>query len=515
MSKHKVLLVQPSPRQMQLISPLVSHFYNIFKNHDIDMEFFDTTFYDVTDTYINPDEKMAEIGSVKNINSTELPSFQKIKTHNQLLIEWRNKVKTYNPDVIFASCVESTVNMTREILGSVRDLGVPHVLGGVFPTYAPEKALNYPEVDIICVGEGETIIVELVRRLAGKKNLQDNGSPKTLQDISNIWFHDVFGNMVKKPLGSPIDMEDLPKFDITPFEDSRLYRAMGGKVYRMLPVETARGCPLKCTFCNSPVQNEAYKEHTGESYYRKRSIPKVMEDIRYFVEDCGAEYLFFWADHFLAYTQVEIDEFCEAYSDFKVPFYAQTYPSSVNEKKIESLVKVGLDRIGMGVEHGNEVFRRDVIKRNYSNKKAMEKVEVLRKFGIQYSCNNIVGYPHETPELHWDTVMLNRALKADSTSAAIFTPFEGTPLRRMALEAGFLKDPNVLAPSNFDRSVLDMPQFPPDLIAGKSRTFNLYVHLPESRWDHIKTAEKFTDEGNYVFNQLKQELIDMENNDLH
>ena len=79
---------------MQLISPLVSHFYNIFKNHDIDMEFFDTTFYDVTDTYINPDEKMAEIGSVKNINSTELPSFQKVKTHNELLVEWRNKVKT-------------------------------------------------------------------------------------------------------------------------------------------------------------------------------------------------------------------------------------------------------------------------------------------------------------------------------------------------------------------------------------------------------------------------------------
>ena len=34
------------------------------------------------------------------------------------------------------------------------------------------------------------------------------------------------------------------------FEEARLYRPMGGKVYKMFPVETHRGCPFTCTFCN-------------------------------------------------------------------------------------------------------------------------------------------------------------------------------------------------------------------------------------------------------------------------
>ena len=34
---------------------------------------------------------------------------------------------------------------------------------------------------------------------------------------------------------------------------------MTGKVYKMLPVETIRGCPFTCRFCNSPDQMKLYK----------------------------------------------------------------------------------------------------------------------------------------------------------------------------------------------------------------------------------------------------------------
>ena len=40
------------------------------------------------------------------------------------------------------------------------------------------------------------------------------------------------------------------------FEDISLYRPMMGKIYRMAPVETQRGCPYACRFCNSPEKNE-------------------------------------------------------------------------------------------------------------------------------------------------------------------------------------------------------------------------------------------------------------------
>jgi len=80
----------------------------------------------------------------------------------------------------------------------------------------------------------------------------------------------------------------------------------------------------------------------------------------------------------------------------------------------------------------------------------------------------------------------------------------------MALEEGFLKDPNALAPSNFDYSILDMPQFPADLIEAKARVFNLYVMLPKSRWKDVEIAEKKTPEGNRIFEELRQEIKEKE-----
>ena len=496
MSQARALFINPNPRTMSLIAPVVSHFYNILKANDIEMKFFDTTFYDVSDTYANPEKKMTENFSVKEFQRPTAEGAA-LKTHRDLLTDFRRLAETFQPDVILASAVESTVLLTREMLGSVRDLEIPHVLGGVFPTYAPELAIAFPEVDCICIGEGENIIAKLVLAI---KNRQ------SLKEIPNIWVKDKDGHVSKRPMTAPVNLDDLPRFDLAPFDDSRVYRAMAGKIYRMFPVETHRGCPMKCTFCNSPVQEAAYKRETGMSYFRARSIPKVMADIRYFAEECRAEYLFFWADHFFTYSRAEIDEFCEAYQDYKIPFYMQTYPTAVDEYKLERLVKVGLHRIGLGIEHGNEKFRREIIKRSYSNEVAIERIKVIREFGIPYSCNNIVGFPYETPELHWDTVLLNRSLKADSSSCAIFTPFHGTPLRQLALDAGFLKDPDALAPSNFDRSILEMPQFPKELIVGKSRVFNLYVRFPEERWPDVARAEALTPEGDRIFAELREEL---------
>lgn len=494
----RVLLTVPNPRQMSLVAPIVSHFYNILNESGIEMKFFDTTFYDVSDKYINPDEKAAENFSArsfkKNLPFESIPIKDRLTLHKEFL----EQVESFEPDLILVSALESTVTLGIELLGVIRHLNIPHCLGGIFATYAPKQSLNYPEVDMICVGEGETVIVPLVKRIIQGENLKG---------LPNIWYKDKKGDIVSAPLSPIIDIDKLPRFNAAPYDESRFWRAMSGKVYKMFPVETHRGCPLKCTFCNSPLQNETFKEKTGTTYFRGRKISEVMKDIKYFIEECGAEYLFFWADHFFTYSKKEIDEFCEAYTQYKhIPFYIQSYPSSLDEYKVKALFKVGLHRIGMGVEHGNDKFRKEIIKRPYTNEKALSKIKILWDYNIEYSCNNIVGFPYETPELHEDTIKLNKALKAHSSSCAIFTPFQGTSLRKMAIDAGFLKDPDALAPSNFDYSILDMPQFPPDLIKAKARTFNLYVHFPEKRWKDIKKAEKFTPEGEKIFTEYRQEL---------
>ena len=490
------MFINPNPRQMSLVQPVVALFYSIFKNHDIEMQFFDTTFYDVSDEYVDSDLYVEAIRDVKKVDRPDSMSESAKKGPRELEADFRNAVESFQPHVVMVSALESTVTFARNLLRMIRDLEIPHVLGGVFATYAPELALSYDEVDVVCVGEAEEVIVPLVKRIvAGEK----------LDGLAGIWTKDRNGSITKSPIASPFDLNKNPRFDATPFQESRFYRPMHGKMYKMIPIETHRGCPLKCTFCNSPIQNTMYKEETGESYFRGKTIQTVMKDVLHAKNELKAEYLFFWADNFLAYSKTEIDEFCEAYSDVGLPFYAQSYPTTLNEYKLKKLVGVGLDRLGMGMEHGNEEFRKRIVDRPYPNSKAIEQVKILQKYDIQYSLANIVGFPTETPELHMDTVRLNRQLNPFSASCSTFTPFHGTPLRKLALEEGYLSDPSVVSPTNTERSILNMPQFTADQIQGKARTFNLYLKFPENRWNDIERAEALTKEGDKIWSQLTQE----------
>lgn len=498
MSHTKVIFINPNPRQMSLVQPVVALFYSIFKNHGIEMRFFDTTFYDVTETYVDSEKFYIENMTNKEVDSPTTHWAQPVKSKKQMMTDFRREMEEFQPDVLLASALESTVLFAVELMSSVRDLGVPHVLGGVFPTYAPEVAIEFKEVDVICVGESEDVVVPLVEKLKARE---------TVENLPGIWVKTKDG-ISKRPIAPTVDLDTLPRFDGSIFHDSRFYRPMDGKMYRMFPIETHRGCPLVCTFCNSPVQNAMYKEATGDKYFRMKSISKVMEDVRYVIEEMGAEYLFFWADNFLAYSKGDIDKFCAAYSEYKIPFYAQSYPTTLNEYKLQKLVEVGLHRLGMGLEHGNEKFRAEIVNRPYSNKKAVEQTRILKKHGIQYSLNNIVGFPTETPDLHMDTVEINREIDPHATGVSIFTPFYGTPLRELSVKMGFLKDPSALAPTNSENSILEMPQFTKDQISAKAKVFNLYVKFPKNRWNDIKKAEAVTQEGDRIFRELKEEYAE-------
>jgi radical SAM superfamily enzyme YgiQ (UPF0313 family) len=484
---------------MSLISPVVSIFYSIFTANGIEMRFFDTSFHDMSEEYANSDTYMSdnlEVKAFKENYADALGHLPKFPASDDVCMDFRREVESFQPDVIMASAMESTVTFALKLLGSVRDFRLPHVLGGVFATFAPEKAIQFDAVDYICKGEGERVIVPLVRLLAEGKN--PSGLP-------GIWTKNPDGTVNKGLLAPPLDLDEIPRFDVAPFHERRFYRAMAGRVYRMFPVETHRGCPLRCTFCNSPIQDDLYRDEVGTRYFRKKSVKKVMEDVRYFAEECDAEYFFFWADNLLSYSRAEIDEFARAYADYRIPFFVSSYPTTLDEHKVERLVEVGLDRLGMGIEHGNEDFRARIINRRYPNDKAIECIKVLRKYPIEYSVNNIVGFPTETPELHWDTVRLNRALAAHTSACSVFTPFHGTYLREFSIEKGYLKDPDVLAPTNSEESILEMPQFPKERIYGKARTFNLYLKFPESRWKDIEKAEALTPEGHRIWNELKEE----------
>ena len=393
-------------------------------------------------------------------------------------------MKDFEPDLIAVSCTETTFLRGLKIIDETRDLGIKNIFGGVFPTFAPDLALQYQNVDMVCVGEGENAIIDLC-------NSVSNGDDYS--HVTNIWVRQKDGSISKNSISRPVDIDELPPItDVGLFGEERFYRPMGGKIRRLLPVETHRGCPYTCAFCNSPGQNRLYGDGDflkGMSFFRKKSMELVKDEIENHMKKHNVEYIYFWADTFLAWTDAEFQEFCKMYSKIKLPFWCQTRIETIEEDKFRMLKDVGLDRITFGLEHGNEDFRREVVKREYSNEDAIKKIELVDKLGITFSINNIIGFPDETRDLAFDTIELNRSFNSDNTSCSILVPFHGTELHDLCVKRGYL-DPNIIcAVSNSGESILKMPQWSKDDITHLRDVFAMYVKFPKNRWPEIKEAE--------------------------
>tara|TARA_Y100000590_G_scaffold470173_1_gene662524 strand:+ start:1207 stop:2796 length:1590 start_codon:yes stop_codon:yes gene_type:complete len=494
----KVQFIYPNTYGMNMLPPAIAIFSSLLKSNGHKIQVFDTTYYAV-DFGIDADgTKMERLNVVPfNMGSRDI----RLRT-----TDWKEdlnkQLNDFKPDLIAMSSTEDMWELGIKILKQAKDYkiknNVPVLVGGVFPTFAPEICFKDEMVDLVCVGEGENALLDLCKKIENKEDFSD---------VTNLWVKKEGKLLKKNSISKPVDINTSPKIDISIFEENRLYRPMAGKVYKMFPVETIRGCPYTCTFCNSPDQMNLYKKETKGGYFRKKSMDLVYKELKHFKDNHGVEYNYFWADTFLAMSKKEFDEFCEMYSGIKLPFWIQTRPETVTEYNMKRLAEVGLHRISFGIEHGNEEFRAKILDRRWKNKDIIEKLKIPRKYGIKFSCNNITGFPHETKKLAFDTIELNREINGDNATINAFMPFHGTPLRKMCEDLGLIK-PETITKCITGESVLDMPQYPRHEIEAIKKCFTMYIKFPKNRWREIEKAEKNDEEGNKIYKELKQEYLE-------
>lgn len=483
----RVLLVYPNYSMVNLLPTNIGILTACLRQNGFAVDLFDTTFYRTAPKTL--DEIRVEHLQVRKFDLEE--AGVRFKT-TPLVGDFQRKVETFKPDLIAVSVVEDTWPQGRALIESVRDWPAPVIVGGVLPTLAPDVPIAHPDVDMICVGEGEHVIIEVAATLLARRD------PSA---IANLWVKQADGSIVKNAIRPPIDMEDVPFADFGLFEPERFFRPMQGRVVRMAPIETDRGCPYKCRFCEAPSLVGLYKESTGHYYFRRKSWSKVREEIELFQEKYGVEYIYFNAETFLAMSEKEFDEFIRMYETIRLPFWMQTRIETLSEKRVKELERVNCNRISIGLEHGNEDFRRKIVGKSFSNQQMIDAFRLLDGTSIPVTVNNILGFPGETRELVFDTIELNRELGTDSVNAFLFTPYRGTAMYDDAVRQGFL-DPAAETDSPMTGSILNMPSLSKDALMGLVRTFSLYVKFPREEWPEIAIAEQFTPEGDAAFQRL-------------
>ena len=377
-----------------------------------------------------------------------------------------SEVKSYKPDFIAVTLFETSYKYGMEVLNRIyKEVKVPIIAGGIIVTLDPDLVINNDCIDAICVGEGESAIVEFASKVANNESYDD---------IKNIWVKKKKGHIIKNPKGPLTDLNEIPVGDWSIIDPRHMIRPFAGDFYNTAWIEMSRGCAFNCTFCCTPSQRlEARNDNLG-IYYRRRKGEHVIAEILELKENYGLEFIFFLDDDFLEAPKQWLDDFVAEYAErVRLPFWIQTRSELIDESNLNKLVSANIAGISVGVEHGNEEFRKRILSRHMTNESLLNTFNMIHSCNIRSTANQVIGFPFETLRLHYDSINLVKKLKPHSFTLNYFQPYRGTPLRTLSVEQGFLdKDYVVHDPY---KPILNMKHFKKDKMKFYFENFGAHV----------------------------------------
>ena len=503
----KVLLVYPNFQMASVLLPAgVSIISAILKKEGFQCRLFDTTLYKPKGE--SQEEFRKKLHQLKTSSNMEEKVTTKTSDPHD---DFRDLFNSYKPDVVCLSVLSDTFEMGVEYAKIARSKNIPIFAGGIYPTFAPDEVIANKYIDFICMGEGEYAILNFCKALA---------NDESTDNIKNCWIKKKDGTIIKNGLGPLVNVNELPYPDYSIFEPERFYRPMQGKVLRILPMELHRGCPYTCAYCEDPSQNLLYKSRgIAKTYHRSKSPKRVIDELHYLIDKYGANYIYFNAETFFAMPNKDFIELADVYSkEIRLPFWIQTRPETITEERIRLLKKMNVSNINVGIEHGNEKYRKEYLKRAMSNQLIIDALKILDNANIPVTVNNIMGFPDETRELIFDTINLNRSIKSATINAYLYNPYPGTALYEVCRKKGYLpKEGDEKAIDThlsteafpYFKTILNLPTISKSELCGLQKTFVLYSKLPRNEFKRIKIAEQHDEEGDEMFDLLSKKYKDV------
>ncbi|MBF0574054.1 MAG: B12-binding domain-containing radical SAM protein [Desulfamplus sp.] len=372
------------------------------------------------------------LGSVNNGNTVNNIS---PKIENIL-----SEIIKISPDIIAFSIHTPHWEGISSIISAIKKTGssinAMIVCGGYHPTLCPDEVINHSGVDVICIGEGERPFLDLIQRLENRKNYTD---------IQGLWIkkRSFFGTKIfKNSLPEPENLDELPYWDRELFAESGISAEqfslthIGG-----FPMASGRGCPYNCNFCNNTSILKMYSAngHKGKHYVRKRSVENVIEECQFLVEKYDAQSFEFW-DEMFATDSEWVKTFCEIYTEkINKPFICAIRVERADRMTLHRLHDAGCKCLFMGVEVGNESYRKKYLNRNMSNAVIAKAFEDAKAVGLERFAWVMIGLPDETPQLIEETISFLFEIKPDIIGWSLFHPLPGTYLYNYCIEKGYLK----------------------------------------------------------------------------
>jgi anaerobic magnesium-protoporphyrin IX monomethyl ester cyclase len=203
---------------------------------------------------------------------------------------------------------------------------------------------------------------------------------------------------------------------------------------RFTTMQTSRGCPWPCIFCDIPIFNEGK--------WRSRSPEHVLAEFKH-LQELGYGSVYFVDDHFLLQPK-RIEAICDGLiaNGNTIKYGLEGRVDSVAQHLFPKLAASGCRTVMFGIESGSQKML-DRLHKEQTLEEIESAVANAKKAGIEIVHGFfVVGMPDETEEDLRATFKFASKIKIDSFGFNRLCVYRGTPLWKEYVERGLVNDAN-------------------------------------------------------------------------
>jgi anaerobic magnesium-protoporphyrin IX monomethyl ester cyclase len=343
------------------------------------------------------------------------------------------------------------------------------VAGGGLPSADFERMLKMcPDLDAVCIGEGERPLLELL----------ESEDPYEVLARHPNWISQSGPKKRKVPLHSFVeDLDDIPFFDygridLSFYNERSINKRIQGEIRREMSIHTSRGCPFHCVFCSNPSLH-------GRKV-RVMSVPRVISDVKRMKSEYGMTDLMIEDDHFFH----DIDRATEilrqlARLDIRIEFPNGVAVYAINDEVASLLSEAGVSVVALAVESGSKFVLNRIIKKPLLVDSIKPAIESLRRHNVGVHVFVVIGLPGENDRHRAETVDMLLENDFDWVHAYLAVPIVGSRLYDICIENGYI-DSTAAEDYVVTKSVIRAPGIDPEKLEPFAYETQLRVNFVEN-----------------------------------
>ena len=345
----------------------------------------------------------------------------------------------------------------------------------------PDKSLAAsPHIDFVAREEYDFTIVDIA-----------NGVP--LAEVDGITWRAPGGEFIRNKDRAQIeDMDVLPMVSPIYKRDLDTSKYYGGyQRHPYISFYTGRGCKSRCTFCLWPQTISGHR-------YRHRSVPKVIEEVKYILKEMPEIKEIFFDDDTLADAHDFVIELSGELR--KLGFGTKGFDitwgcnakANVPYNVLKAMKEGGCRVLLVGYESGNQKILHN-IKKGLRTDVARQFTKDAHSLGLTIHGTFILGLPGETLETIEETINYAKEINPHTIQVSLAAPYPGTFLYKQATENGWFDgSDHLLTDGGNQIAQLSYPHLPSTVIFDKVEEFyKRFYFRPSKIWEIVR--EMLTD----------------------